>query len=452
MVQVTPRSALPLYAAVLFGLATLLAGLVALGHMLVSERRDALANQRRERELLVAAVAGEWRASVETQMKVIAARIEEASQDPLAPCPDCYLYESGVQRWPLSAAKPIDVDSPRSPTVKDWYADATAGSLVENGVRDAEWQRRLALLSECRRAPQDTITVDAVLKHQAAFILLARQDIAASLAIFARCTVPASLAGGLLRDGIRMPSGRPIEGLEAAVIRHAGQLTSTELEFVREHVVELARTHSVPTDEFLSALDDLVAPGIELPRNVKQRVIAARGGSHWYIEPTPLGARGYRFDLQQTLTNIASGFRGKNLLGDGDHLRATLDGPSVPIETVRVDVRAQRIVQSQHTISRRFAWKVTLVAICGILGISLAGFGVALQRRRHRNLVSQALMVAQVSHELRTPLASMRVIAETLDRRVGSLPEARDYPARLLRDIDGMTLLVDNTLSYERLR
>jgi two-component system sensor histidine kinase SenX3 len=59
--------------------------------------------------------------------------------------------------------------------------------------------------------------------------------------------------------------------------------------------------------------------------------------------------------------------------------------------------------------------------------------------------------VAGVSHELRTPLASMRVLAETLLRRTQNLEQVRDYPARLLRDVDGMSFLVENILSFNRM-
>jgi signal transduction histidine kinase len=63
----------------------------------------------------------------------------------------------------------------------------------------------------------------------------------------------------------------------------------------------------------------------------------------------------------------------------------------------------------------------------------------------------QSDFVATVSHELRTPLASIRVQAETLQQRFARLPEARDYPARIVADVDGLSFLVDNILSFNRL-
>jgi len=56
-----------------------------------------------------------------------------------------------------------------------------------------------------------------------------------------------------------------------------------------------------------------------------------------------------------------------------------------------------------------------------------------------------------VSHDLRTPLASIRLQAETLMRRLRGNPEARDYPERIVRDVDGLSFLVENILSFNRL-
>ena len=63
---------------------------------------------------------------------------------------------------------------------------------------------------------------------------------------------------------------------------------------------------------------------------------------------------------------------------------------------------------------------------------------------------AQADFVATVSHELRTPLASIRLLAETLELRLTGNPEARDYPARIVREAENLTFLVENVLSFNR--
>ncbi len=60
--------------------------------------------------------------------------------------------------------------------------------------------------------------------------------------------------------------------------------------------------------------------------------------------------------------------------------------------------------------------------------------------------------VANVSHELRTPLASLKAMAETLEE--GALddpPAARDFVARMHREIDGLAQLVAELLTLTRI-
>lgn len=73
------------------------------------------------------------------------------------------------------------------------------------------------------------------------------------------------------------------------------------------------------------------------------------------------------------------------------------------------------------------------------------------ERRRGETLALQRDFIATVSHELRTPLAAIRVMAETLERKLPTDGPAKDYPRRLVAAADGLTFLVDNILSFNRI-
>jgi signal transduction histidine kinase len=91
-----------------------------------------------------------------------------------------------------------------------------------------------------------------------------------------------------------------------------------------------------------------------------------------------------------------------------------------------------------------------LVAVAA-LWVAVALLSFLLLRRRQRFVELKDGFVSAVSHELRTPLASIRLQAETLERKLKDDPRARDYPARIVRDIDGLSFLVENLLSFSRL-
>ena len=74
-----------------------------------------------------------------------------------------------------------------------------------------------------------------------------------------------------------------------------------------------------------------------------------------------------------------------------------------------------------------------------------------MQSRKQKFVELKSGFVSAVSHELRTPLASIRLMAETLERRTKNVPGTRDYPTRIVREIDDLSFLVENLLSFNRL-
>jgi signal transduction histidine kinase len=102
-------------------------------------------------------------------------------------------------------------------------------------------------------------------------------------------------------------------------------------------------------------------------------------------------------------------------------------------------------------LERRYRLKSALVAACAALSLTLVVLAAFAQAQRLRFIALKSDFVAAVSHELRTPLASIRVLAETLERRLSDHPVARDYPARIVSDIDGLAFMVENLLELNRL-
>ena len=65
---------------------------------------------------------------------------------------------------------------------------------------------------------------------------------------------------------------------------------------------------------------------------------------------------------------------------------------------------------------------------------------------------SRKEFVSNVSHELRSPIASIRAMAETLeDGAIGNKNVAEDFIGRILRDIQRMTVMVDDLLELSRI-
>jgi signal transduction histidine kinase len=132
----------------------------------------------------------------------------------------------------------------------------------------------------------------------------------------------------------------------------------------------------------------------------------------------------------------------------GDPADAVSPSGEVPL-FARFESKALAQQLEQLEEARRL--KQLLLVVCAALALGLALGAVQQQRARQRFLQARADFLAAVSHELKTPLAAVRVMAETLALRLEGTAAAKDYPQRIVQEADGLSALVENLLSFERI-
>jgi two-component system phosphate regulon sensor histidine kinase PhoR len=120
------------------------------------------------------------------------------------------------------------------------------------------------------------------------------------------------------------------------------------------------------------------------------------------------------------------------------HLRTTMrdgSGSTVPIEYAR----SGRSIEATAIPARSDGEELGIVVLRDVTEI------------RRLELVRREF-VANVSHELRTPLASIRALADTLESGALEDPEvALDFVQRIVKEVDRLTILVDELLDLARL-
>jgi signal transduction histidine kinase len=465
-------------------LAAILAGLLALHQMIAAERADALAAIDHRRAAVVQVAARELAAALKQRADEARDRIDAALAAPLRPCGDCYQRQGGRQLLPrLGPMAAAPAGATRSleayhRELVEGQAKASAGRLrrpERAGARgapserserlppDHDWSRRARLHAACRNTLGGAAraAVDAIVKDRARYALPVEQELASALALVDGCGLAPGdpLLVALLRPGLDVVGGRRVEGLEPFFVRHVHDLGIADATFARERILAAAARAGVPAGDFQARLAEAVAAPLPLPARVDRPTLApgpnlGGGGAPalWYLEPAVGGAEGVMVDVAPILAAVADRMRSGGLLARGDRieLRAPATRPAALSEAL-IGLTATAARAERTAIQWRYLVKLGLLALCGAMALAIGVLGAALQGRRQRILEIKAQFVAGVSHELRTPLASMRVLAETLLRRTQNLPQVRDYPARLLRDVDGMSFLVENILSFNRM-
>jgi two-component system, OmpR family, sensor histidine kinase SenX3 len=159
---------------------------------------------------------------------------------------------------------------------------------------------------------------------------------------------------------------------------------------------------------------------------------------------------GLSVDLSALLASLTRDMRERNLLGRDERM-VLPPGAVQPLEALLLRMHSPQAEAAEAALEQRHGLKTLLVAMCGALAVAMVVLAGVSQHRKYRFLELKSDFVATVSHELRTPVASIRVLAETLQRRLGDAPEARDYFARILQTTDGLHFLVENILSFNRI-
>ncbi len=381
--------------------AGLIAFLLALLRVFANEEADTVAEIRGRREALKQYAAAALAKRLHDALAAVEPRIDAAVKDPLVDAEGTLFVADGHRVLPPSPSAPVpgtlgdDDEASERPFVRA-LAAAKTDAEVEKAVRGllahrARW--RTPLLHDCE-------AVTEVVE-----LLLPRAS-------------PALLRG-LLRDGFQ---GQ--EGLQRRVLRERSQLSATELSQWCARIAGLSRRAGVEADDFEArCAQDAVAdvPDVsQLPPGPAQL-----GG--WYVERNGDVVRGIRVDLERETAEVQAQMKQLGLVEPADWEAA---------------------VARAHGL---FRLKAGLLGLIGALGLGVIALVQLAQRRKQRFVEMKEDFVAAVSHELKTPLASMRVMAETLEHRLEGNAAAKDYPQRLVAEVDGLHGLIENILSFNRL-
>lgn len=408
-----------------------------------SEREDGEREAMATRTALEAYAMAEISAAWRSQLRVAAEQLDLARTDPLVDDATLYLVAGGVQVVPPLAFKgdvprldPGD-DSPQARRLE--ILEALEAAVEKNDRAGIERATRSLLADRARYVLPVTTDVPLVLK---AISLLQRAGPSYDL-------LRMLLRDGVSTDGKNVPQG--LEGLQRAVLRRRPRLETEQLALLCAEVSKASRAARVPAADFEARCQSPRTPRPPAWQLPDGESLWRKDEALWFVRSTGQSAEGVAVNLESTLNELTARLRTRGLLSAQDTLKLDLpDGPSA-LKNLNVALVAPQWFEAARRREERFVVKSVLLGISAALTLAIAALAVLAQRRKLRFVELKSDFVATVSHELRTPLASMRVMAETLERRLEGHPGAKDYPARLVREVDGLTLLVENILSFNRL-
>ena len=441
------------------GCLALIWGLFWLQGIFIDERDDALAGIDAQRDALQQYARQELKQTLRDRLADAKPTIRKAAQDPLVPASELYLYEGDVQVLPrIAAARGEDIGSPwviyRNAVRRPLDVHFEVGSPAEE-----RHQLLLAIAAKLERGDRNEIqaSVRTFLGHRSRYVILSSTDIALTLAmvqVVAAHKPHAEFMRRMLREGFGRD--RHMEGLQRALLRKRGGFTAHDFEALAKDISELSKAASVLHSDFEARVAEtaiaplLTSSGKPISSDIDTGTLVLKGT--WYVEPSRGRVVGVRVSMKAILDEITAAMRARGLLESDDEVVGNVRRDELAIDQVTLEVESERWNSAIADVDGRYQLKAGLLVGVGLLVFGIAGMGVTLYRRRRRFLELKSDFVSAVSHELRTPLASIRLMAETIERRTKDVPGVRDYPTRIIRDIDGLSFLIENILSFDRLQ
>lgn len=453
------RRPLPLLA-LIAGLAALLVGVAGLQRVFVRERLDALDALVNQQAALQGYAVIDLQERCRDELETHRARLDAALRNPLVDGSGLVYMQQGRQLLPR-VFEFRDGDEGKAKALYERLTADEADVPLDDLDDDDPWRDRLVMFAQFRSALEQSDragiekTFRAILTHRARFVISSRKDLAyqvALLDLLDRHSEPDPvLMEKILRDGLTDSRGTRMLGLQAQVLARRDKLTRVDFDFLTARIASLSEKSGVRTDDFRLRVAEDSGPEIAVPVTLRAPMLL--DGGQWFVDPVSDDViEGVAVDLDELLAQTRTEMIDRDLLEDDDTLSMDrLSEHPQPLLALSLSVDSARWNQQRAAIERRFWLKTGLTLTLAAFMIAAVVLWAAWTRRERQLLALKSDFVATVSHELRTPLASMRLMAETLQRRLAGEETARDYPERLIGEIDSLNFLVENILSFNRL-
>jgi signal transduction histidine kinase len=258
------------------------------------------------------------------------------------------------------------------------------------------------------------------------------------------------LLNKLIREDLADDQGTVLAALQKDLLWRRNDLSREEFEFIQQKVVAVAKVAQVRNDDFIEVVNTSRAEPLSLP------VASINGPSlwqgQWFFDRRNENLYGVVVDVDALQQAVIETLYQQQWLTPEDNLTLNATTSLLPIVAMEFTWASPTFQQNLAELQNFYRLK-QIILFASVMGLVAAAFLMWwLYRRQARWIGIKSEFVAAVAHEMRTPLSSIRLMTERLANNLGGDLKARDYPQRILSDIDTLSFLSENILSFERLQ
>ena len=389
---------------------------------------------------------------LQTEINAAVTTMPTFLDNPLLDASNYFWQQHSQQRIPF--AKPHNLE----PLQAERYYQQL--QIISNTADpDSHWSKPYYLLSQLQRAimAADNPMIETTVRDILNSTLNEEDNVATRLTyrivmleVFSRYKKASpALIEKLLREGLQDGTGATVPGLQKQLLLARMALNDKDFVFLKDKVLALSVANNVRTKDFVARLEDS-ATVPQLGENLIEGLSLHRDG--WLFERDGDNIFGVRVDKQHLLQTIEANMLHLGLLQQGERLAMHLPTQILtPASAVTFAWQSAAWEQAVADVERFNALKTTTLLAAVVVLLAVIGLTWWMYRKQARWIATKSEFVATVSHELRTPLSGIRLMAERLATQLAGNQQAKDYPQRIISDVDTLSFLADNILSYERI-
>ncbi len=378
--------------------------------------------------------------------------ISKIIDNPLLEKGNYFWRQRGEQRIP----RPIFYTAQQDFSAQKYFLDLMQPSKKDQVDTNSSLQRQIEGLAKAigeddeplvERIIREVISNDYQDNDDVAKAIVFRLAILSTFSDYNKAST--SLISKLLRDNLFDEYGNNILGLQKQLLVHRNRFIESDFIYLRDKITQLSKNNLTPITDFT----ELSQRKFELPS-----LAGVTGNSIfivdniWLVENQGDNLFGVKFDLSKAVDKIKINMTLLGLIHEDDELLLKLgNNRSTAFEDISFDWRSENWRQALTDSNQFDAIKRVVLFSSLIVSIALILLVWWIYRHQSRWINNKSEFVATVSHEIRTPLSAIRLMAERLEEKLTGDEKAKDYPRRIIADIDALNFLTDNILSFERL-
>jgi len=238
------------------------------------------------------------------------------------------------------------------------------------------------------------------------------------------------------------------------IFKHNEKLSNKDVERSIEKIQIILENSNINASWFNQSARELWAPNLALNVNSLKNYSIIQ--NKWISVRTSEDLMLFLpFSTDVELEAVENTLKSQGILDNNDSLsisNALNDGVIKTVAELSFDIQRDAWRKQAKQQDYFFMIKIALT-LTFIISLFIVVAFVSYKNKKNAEFIDlRENFINLVSHELKTPLASIRIMIETLQKRNDKNLSIKDYPDKIVSEVDRLWLMVDNLLSLNQIK